>query len=406
MTTINDFSRYLMPTYKPWGFLPTHGKGVYLWDDSGKDYIDLTGGIAVSTLGHAPDVLIDAFTKQAHKLWHISNYGTCEPAIRLAQMLCEHTFADKVFFSNSGLEANEAALKLARRYAHTHFDATKHTIVAFKNAFHGRSLFTVTAGGTDAYKQGFGPLPGGFVHLDIDCSDEVLAQAINSECCAAIIEPIFGESGVIPVPIKRLKYIRELCTKSHALLIFDEIQTGIGRTGTLFYHQQIDVQPDILTSAKGLGGGLPIGATLTTDAIAQCFMPGVHGSTFGGNPITTAVARTVLEVVNSETTLKNIAQCHQQCADWFTKLNTQFDFFEPMRGVGLLIGWPLKQAWRQHSATLFALAMQHGVLCVPAAGGKVVRMAPSLLITEAEMDEAMGRLQSACAALQVQATTM
>ncbi len=255
----------------------------------GKSYIDFAGGIAVNALGHAHPAVKAALVEQAGKLWHLGNGYTNEPVLRLAKKLIDATFADKVFFCNSGAEANEAALKLARKHAHDQHGAGKDQIVAFNNAFHGRTLFTVSAGGQPKYSQDFAPLPGGITHTPYN-DLAAAAELINDRTCAVIVEPIQGEGGVLPAEASFLQGLRELCDRHNALLIFDEVQTGVGRTGHLYAYMQYGVVPDVLTTAKALGGGFPIGAMLTTDALAKTLGVGTHGTTYGGNPLATAVA--------------------------------------------------------------------------------------------------------------------
>ena len=288
-----DFNQYMVPVFAPAQFIPVRGEGSRLWDQQGKEYIDFAGGIAVNALGHAHPVAVKALVEQGQKLWHIGNGYTNEPVLALAKQLVDNTFADKVFFCNSGAEANEAALKLARKVGLVSGSARKNKIIAFKNAFHGRTLFTVTAGGQPKYSQDFAPLPEGIHHLPFNDLDAV-REAIDADTCAVIVEPIQGEGGVITASPEFLKGLRELCDQHGAVLIFDEVQTGVGRTGALYAYMNTDVTPDILTTAKALGGGFPIGAMITTDKFANMFVVGDHGTTYGGNPLASAVANAVL----------------------------------------------------------------------------------------------------------------
>ena len=291
--TREDFDAYLVPCFAPAPFIPVRAAGSRVWDQQGKEYIDMAGGIAVNALGHAHPALAQALQDQLAKLWHIGNGYTNEPVLQLAKTLVQSTFADKVFFCNSGAEANEAALKLARKYAHDKFGGEKSEIIAFNHAFHGRTLFTVSVGGQPKYSSDYAPLPQGITHLPYNDIEAVTA-AISSRTCAVIVEPIIGEGGVIPADPAFLQALRTLCDRHHATLIFDEVQTGAGRTGHLYAYQHYNVVPDILTSAKGLGGGFPIGAMLAKEAWAQVFQPGTHGTTFGGNPLAATVANAVL----------------------------------------------------------------------------------------------------------------
>lgn len=311
-----DFDEVMVQNYAPAAFIPVRGQGSRLWDQGGCEYIDWAGGIAVSAVGHSHPQVVNALKLQAEKIWHVANVLTNEPAIRLAKKLVSLTFAERVFFCNSGAEANEAALKLARKYASDHFPhkrdeacphgcncvTDKQEIIAFDNSFHGRTLFTVSVGGQVKYTQGFGPLPQGITHLPYN-DIAAIESAISDNTCAVIVEPIQGEGGVTPAKHEFLKRLRVLCDKHNALLIFDEVQSGAGRTGHLYAYMQYGVTPDILTSAKGLGGGFPIGAMLTTDKIAKSFGIGAHGSTYGGNPLACAVAESVLDIVANPETL-------------------------------------------------------------------------------------------------------
>ncbi|MEZ5341419.1 MAG: aminotransferase class III-fold pyridoxal phosphate-dependent enzyme [Acidimicrobiales bacterium] len=270
----------LVPTYAPLPIVPAVAAGSTVTDTEGNSYIDLGAGIAVTALGHNPPVLHAALMAQADRLWHVSNIFANEPAIRLAERLVSVSFADRVFFSNSGAEANEAALKLARRHAYNKGLTDKYEIIALDGAFHGRTLFTVSVGGTAAYKEGFGPPLEGIVHITPNSVDELLA-AISERTCAVIVEPIQGEGGVRPLDIEFLQAARAACDANDALLIFDEIQTGAGRTGTLYAYEQMGVVPDVLTTAKGLGGGIPIGATLVAGDAAEALGRGSYGTTFG-----------------------------------------------------------------------------------------------------------------------------
>lgn len=412
-TTRADFDKVMVPNYAPAGFIPVRGHGSRLWDQDGREYVDFAGGIAVSSVGHTHPQVVAALKNQADKLWHVANVMTNEPAIRLAQKLIEHTFAERVFFANSGAEANEAALKLARKYASDHSPNNSKTkcagctingcqcatdkfeIVSFENSFHGRTLFTVTVGGQPKYTQGFGPLPQGIRHLPYN--DIASAEAaISDKTCAVIVEPIQGEGGVTPAKREFLQRLRELCDKHNALLIFDEVQSGAGRTGALFAYMQYGVTPDILSSAKGLGGGFPVGAMLTTDKIAKSFGVGSHGSTYGGNPLACAVAEAVLDIVAAPETLRGVTERHQLFVDGLNKLNAKHDVFKDIRGEGLLIGCELQPALEGRGKDIVKAAEVEGLLLL-IAGPSVMRLAPSLLITPADIAEGMARFDAALA---------
>ena len=384
---------YLFPNYAPLQIMPSHGEGARLWDMDGREYIDFAAGIAVSVLGHAHPALIEALHQQAKKYWHVSNLLTNEPAILLAQTLVEASFAERVFFSNSGAEANEAALKLARRYAYDHYGPEKFEIIAFDGGFHGRTLFTVSVGGQAKYSEGFGPRLEGITHLPFN-DIKALEAAASGRTCAIIMEPIQGESGVLPAEPEFIKRARELCDQHNALLIFDEVQTGVMRTGELFAYMGLGIEPDILTSAKGLGGGIPIGATLTTDKIAQAFGVGVHGSTFGGSPLACAVANKVLELVNTPEMSVQVQARSRQLRSGLESLNNEFSLFSEIRGEGLLLGCELSPEHKGRSRELLKLMMDQGVLAL-VAGDDVLRIAPPLILQEQDIFEGVAGMTAA-----------
>ncbi|EIW9476171.1 MULTISPECIES: bifunctional succinylornithine transaminase/acetylornithine transaminase [Klebsiella] len=394
--TREDFDAYMVPCFAPAPFIPVKAAGSRVWDQRGKEYIDVAGGIAVNALGHANPALANALKAQLDKLWHIGNGYTNEPVLQLAKTLVESTFADKIFFCNSGAEANEAALKLARKYAHDKFGADKSEIIAFKNSFHGRTLFTVTVGGQPKYSSDYAPLPQDITHLPYNDIDAVKA-AFSSRTCAVIVEPIIGEGGVMPADPQFLQALRELCDEHEATLIFDEVQTGAGRTGQLYAYQHYNVVPDILTSAKGLGGGFPIGAMLAKEAWAQVFQPGTHGTTFGGNPLAATVANSVLAQMDSAL-LAGVGERHTLIVDKLNALNAKYDVFSAVRGMGLLIGAELASHLRGKAKALTNLAAEEGLIAL-IAGPDVLRFAPALNIPLADIDEAFVRLERAVARL-------
>ncbi len=383
------FDEVMVPNYAPGGFVPVRGLNARVWDQAGKEYIDLAGGIAVSSVGHAHPATIRALTSQAEKLWHVANVLTNEPAMRLAKRLCELTFAERVFFANSGAEANEAALKLARKYACDHFPkpgapegklaSDKTEIISFIDSFHGRTLFTVTVGGQPKYTQGFAPLPQGITHLPFNDLDAVRKQ-ISANTCAIIVEPVQGESGVLSASREFLKGLRDLCDAHHALLIFDEVQSGAGRTGPLYAYMDCDVTPDIVTSAKGIGGGFPIGVMLTTEKIAKSFNVGAHGSTYGGNLLGCAVAEAVLDIITAPETRANITARTAQMFAGLHALNKKYSLFTDIRGSGLWFGCELIPKWHGRAKEFVKMAEKHGLMIL-VAGTNVIRLAPSLLIT-------------------------
>ncbi|WJV66545.1 aspartate aminotransferase family protein [Pectobacteriaceae bacterium CE70] len=391
----HDFDERMIPLYAPADFIPVRGEGSHLWDQQGKEYIDFAGGIAVNALGHAHPAVVAALTEQAGMLWHVGNGYTNEPVLRLAKQLIDATFAEKVFFCNSGAEANEAALKLARKYALDTVGHEKNQIVAFNNAFHGRTLFTVSAGGQPKYSQDFAPLPAGIVHTDFN-DLAAAASVINDKTCAVIVEPIQGEGGVVPADTVFLRGLRELCDRHQALLIFDEVQTGVGRTGDLYAYMQYGVIPDVLTTAKALGCGFPIGAMITTNRLAAAFSVGTHGTTYGGNPLATAVAGTVFELIRSPVLLAGVKQRHQWFMDELASINTQYPVFADIRGRGLLIGCELLPAFAGKAKAITQLANEEGVIAL-IAGPDVVRFTPSLIIPEADVREGLARFTRAIA---------
>ena len=376
--TRENFDEWMMPVYAPAPFIPVRGEGSRLWDQQGKEYIDFAGGIAVNALGHAHPALREALNDQASKFWHTGNGYTNEPVLRLAKKLIDATFAERIFFCNSGAEANEAALKLARKYAHDRFGSQKSGIVAFKNAFHGRTLFTVSAGGQPAYSQDFAPLPPDIRHAVYNDLDSA-SQLIDDTTCAVIVEPVQGEGGVVPATNAFLQGLRELCDRHNALLIFDEVQTGVGRTGELYAYMHYGVTPDLLA----------------TEHCASVMTVGTHGTTYGGNPLATAVAGKLLEIVNTPEVLNGVKQRH----DWFVErinaINERFGLFSEIRGLGLLIGCVLNAEFAGKAKLISQEAAVAGVM-VLIAGANVVRFAPALNVSEEEVATGLDRFALAC----------
>lgn len=387
-----DFDQYMVPNYAPAQWLPVRGQGSRLWDQHGRDYLDLAAGIAVTSLGHCHPAMVKALTEQAQQLWHVSNTLTNEPALRLARKLVDATFAERVFFCNSGAEANEAAFKLARKVASDR-DPARDEIIAASNSFHGRTLFTVSVGGQPKYSEGFGPRPQAISHVPYN-DIAALRAAVSARTCAIVVEPVQGEGGVLPASREYLQAARELADAHGALLIFDEVQTGVGRTGALYAYQQYGVTPDILTSAKGLGGGFPIGAMLTTTEIAKHFSVGTHGTTYGGNPLACAVAEAVIDTVNTAEVQANVTARAAQLRAGLEALNAELGLFAEVRGMGLLLGAVLQPAYAGRAGEVVAKAAEAGVIVLQA-GPNVVRFAPSLVIGEDDVSEALGRLGSA-----------
>jgi succinylornithine aminotransferase len=397
VVTRATFDEVMVPCYAPAPFLPVRGEGSRVWDQAGRMYIDFASGVAVTALGHCHPAMVKALTEQAGRLWHVSNWFTNEPALRLAQRLIEATFAERVFFCNSGAEANEAALKLARRHAHDRHGAHKVRVISTLNAFHGRTLFTVTAGGQAKYASGFGPNPAGFTHIrynDVAGLEAAFQEEGGDDVCAVILEPMQGEGGMTPGTPEFLQAARRLCDAHGALLILDEIQSGMGRTGTLFSYMQKGVVPDILTSAKGLGGGFPVGAMLTTAAVASAFPVGVHGSTYGGNPLACAVAGAVFDIINTTEVLDGVKARHALFMEGLKAINVRRRVFSDLRGEGVWIGCELDAPWKGKAPAVMSAAGDCGLL-VLVAGPDVVRIAPSLVISLDEILEGLARLETA-----------
>ncbi|QFT21614.1 Succinylornithine transaminase/acetylornithine aminotransferase [Pseudomonas sp. THAF187a] len=392
-----DFDQFMVPNYAPAAFVPVRGLGSRVWDQSGRELIDFAGGIAVNVLGHCHPALVAALTEQANTLWHISNVFTNEPALRLGKKLVEATFAERVFFCNSGAEANEAAFKLARRVAHDRFGPEKHEIIAAINSFHGRTLFTVSVGGQPKYSDGFGPKIQGITHVPYNDLD-ALKAAISDKTCAVVLEPVQGEGGVLPADKAYLEGARALCNAHDALLVFDEVQSGMGRTGELFAYMNYGVVPDILSSAKSLGGGFPIAAMLTTTDLAKHFVPGTHGTTYGGNPLACAVGEAVLDIVNTRQTLDGVQAKSEQFKVRLEALGKQYGLFEQVRGMGLLLGCVLNDAWKGKAKQVLDAATAEGLMILQA-GPDVVRFAPSLVVDDADIEEGLARFERALSKL-------
>lgn len=392
-----DFDQVMVPNYAPAAFIPVRGQGSRVWDQSGRELIDFAGGIAVNSLGHAHPALVEALTEQAQKLWHVSNVFTNEPALRLAHKLVDSTFAERVFLANSGAEANEAAFKLARRYAHDVYGPEKFEIIAATNSFHGRTLFTVTVGGQPKYSDGFGPKIEGISHVPFNDLD-ALKAAISDKTCAVVLEPVQGEGGVLPADQAYLEGVRALCDAHNALLVFDEVQSGMGRSGELFAYMHYGVTPDILSSAKSLGGGFPIGAMLTTAKIAAHLSVGTHGTTYGGNPLASAVAGAVLDVINTPEVLAGVKAKHARFKAGLERIASQYGLFSEVRGLGLLLGLVLVDAWKGKAKDVLNAAEKEGLM-VLMAGPDVLRFAPSLVIPDADIDEGLVRFERAVAKL-------
>ncbi|WP_371186963.1 aspartate aminotransferase family protein [Thalassotalea maritima] len=391
------FDHVMVPNYSPSTVIPVRGKGSRVWDQDNNELIDFAGGIAVSCLGHCHPALVDALISQGEKIWHLSNVMTNEPALRLAKKLVDNTFAEKVYFANSGAESNEAALKLARRWALDVYGEDKSQIIAFKQGFHGRTFFTVTVGGQEAYSDGFGPKPGAIDHAEYN-NLESLEALISDKTCAVVMEPLQGEGGIVSPTQEFVEGVRALCDKHNALLIFDEVQTGVGRTGELYAYMGLGVTPDILTTAKALGGGFPIGAMLTTTEIAKHLKIGTHGSTYGGNPLACAVAEAAFDTVNDVAVLEGVKAKEQQFKQGLMAINEKYNVFKEIRGKGLLIGAVLTDEYQGRAKDFLNAAMSHGLMTL-VAGANIIRFAPSLVITDADIVEGLDRFEQAVASI-------
>ncbi|PXV59258.1 acetylornithine aminotransferase apoenzyme [Dyella jiangningensis] len=387
--------RYWLPVYRPRDVVLDHGKGARVWDTQGRDYVDFGAGIAVNALGHQDPDLLEALTTQAHKLWHTSNVFYSEPPLRLAEELVAASgFAERVFFCNSGAEANEAAIKLVRKWgAAQGREADKRVIVTFRGSFHGRTLATVTATAQPKYQEGYEPLPGGFRYLDFNDVPALEAAFAHGDVAAVMLEPVQGEGGVLPAAPGFIQRVRELCDQYGALLVLDEIQCGMGRSGTLFAHVQDGVKPDIVTLAKALGCGFPIGAMLAGPKVAEVMQFGAHGTTFGGNPLAAAVARVALRKLSSPELLANVARQSQALRDGLARINASLHLFDEVRGRGLMLGAVLNEANKGKAGAILDHAAAHGLLVLQA-GPDVLRFVPALNISDEDVAEGLQRLDA------------
>lgn len=391
--TRKTFDEVMFPCYTPMNMVIKKGHGSYVFDNEGNKYVDLTSGIAVNCLGHTPDGVQKVIKKTSKNLIHVSNIFCNEYTLSLAKKLTSLTGYDKVFFVNSGAEANETALKLARRVAFDDYGADKNEIISFVNSFHGRTFFSVTVGGQESYSDGFGPKPAAITHIPYN-DIATFEKTISDKTCAVILEPIQGEGGIIKADDAFLVKVRELCDKYHAALIFDEVQTGVARSGTLYAYEQTPVKPDILTSAKGLASGLPIGAVLTYDNFAKHFVPGTHGSTFGGNALACSVGCYVLDKVSDKKFLENVKATSEYIKASIKKLDEKHHVFDDVRGEGLLMGLVLNKKYSGKSGALQKECFKHKLLTLTA-HGDVLRLAPALNIKKSVVDEAMKLLDKA-----------
>ena len=391
--TRKTYDEVMFPCYTPMNMVIKKAHGSYVFDNEGNKYVDLTSGIAVNCLGHTPDGVQKVIKKTCKNLIHVSNIFCNEYTLSLAKKLTSLTGYDKVFFVNSGAEANETALKLARRVAFDDYGAEKNEIISFVNSFHGRTFFSVTVGGQESYSDGFGPKPAAITHIPYN-DIATFEKTISDKTCAVILEPIQGEGGIIKADDAFLVKVRELCDKFHAALIFDEVQTGVARSGTLYAYEQTPVKPDILTSAKGLASGIPIGAVLTYDNFAKHFVPGTHGSTFGGNALACSVGCYVLDKVSDKKFLENVKATSEYIKAAIRKLDEKHHVFDDVRGEGLLMGLVLNKKYSGKSGALQKECFKHKLLTLTA-HGDVLRLAPALNIKKSVVDEAMKLLDKA-----------
>lgn len=389
----------LLPVYHQRELILQRGKGARLWDNEGRDYVDFGAGIAVCSLGHCNPELNAALIEQAGKLWHTSNVFYSEPPLRLAQeLVAASRFAERAFLCNSGAEANEAAIKLVRKWASAQGRAPEQrTIITFHGSFHGRTLATVTATAQPKYQYGYEPLPGGFRYVDFNDIPALDAAMAAGDVAAVMLEPVQGESGVIPAAAGYLQAVRALCDRHAALLVLDEIQAGMGRTGSLFAHWQDAVVPDIVTLAKALGGGFPIGALLAGPKVAQVMQFGAHGTTFGGNPLAAAVARVALRTLASDDIVANVQRQAHALREGLAAINADLGLFSEVRGRGLMLGAVLTPDYAGKASAMLDHAAEHGLLLLQA-GPDVLRFVPALNISDAEVADGLARLRVALAA--------
>lgn len=379
--------QYIANTYARYPILLVRGKGTRVWDLEGEEYLDFVSGLAVCNLGHCHPKVVKAIQDQAEKLIHVSNFYYIEPQIQLASLLCKHSFADKVFFCNSGAEANEGAMKLARKYAKEKISKDRHEIITMERSFHGRTLATLTATGQEKFHKGYEPLMPGFKYVPF--SDiRAVKNAVDSKTCAVMLEPIQGEGGVNCPSEGYLKALREICDEKGLLLIFDEVQVGMGRTGKLFAYEHDGVEPDMLTLAKSLAGGVPIGALLIKKGIADSFKPGDHASTFGGNPLATAAGVAALTAILEEGMLENCQKMGDYFLSKLEEIRGEFPFVKEVRGKGLILGMELKI-----DGSSIVNEMLKKKILINCTMGNVLRFLPPLIVTKEEIDRVVKTLE-------------
>jgi acetylornithine aminotransferase len=387
-TTKELADKYIFPTYKRPPFALVKGEGCRVWDESGKEYLDFVGGIAVCALGHSSPIVTQALEEQSRTLVHVSNLYYTRPQAELAKLLVENSFADRVFFCNSGAEANEAAIKIARRYTREKFGPGKYTILSMQGSFHGRTMATLSATGQSKVQVGYDPLLPGFKFIPYN-DLAALRAAVDDTVCAVMLEPIQGEGGIVVPHPDYLKGVKEICREKQALLIFDEIQTGMGRTGRLFAYEHFGVSPDILSLAKALGNGLPIGAMLGTEEVASAFGPGSHASTFGGTPLVTAVSKAVVSSLLKDGWLEHCRDMGAYFMARLEDLKKRHACIKQVRGLGLIIGVELDRP----GAPVLDACVQRGFL-INCAQEKVLRFVPPLVVTKKEIDQLIEALDT------------
>lgn len=388
MDEIQKADKYMFQTYRRYPIVLVKGKGCKVWDIEGKEYLDFIGGIAVCALGHSSAVVTEALKEQAERLVHVSNLFYTVPQIELAQFLVEHSFADRVFFCNSGAEANEAAIKLARRYANERFGGKRNIIISMEGSFHGRTMATLSATGQKKVQDGFDPLLQGFRFVPFN-DVSALDKAIDESVCAVLLEPIQGEGGVICPDNEYLREVRRLCDERDVIMILDEVQVGCGRTGKLFAHEHYGITPDIMTLAKAMANGLPIGAMLAKEKFASAFGPGTHASTFGGTPLVSAVSLKVLKTIVEDGILENCIRVGEYFKKGLEDLKNRYSFVKEVRGKGLILGMELEI----EGAQIVTKCMEKGFLinCVQE---KVLRFLPPLIVKKEEIDMLLDVLDS------------
>jgi acetylornithine/N-succinyldiaminopimelate aminotransferase len=377
---IKKAKQYLADTYTRFPIVITKGEGCWLWDLNGHRYLDFLSGIAVCGLGHAHPAVVEALTAQAKKLFHVSNLFYMEPQIKAAQMLTEHSFGDKVFFCNSGAEANEAAIKLARRYSWKKYSEGRSTIIAMENSFHGRTMATLSATGQPKFQIGFAPLQPGFVHVPFN-DIKALEKNIDETTCAVMIELIQSEGGVFVADMEYIKKVRELTKDKDILLMFDEVQTGMGRTGTFFAYEQYGIKPDVMSLAKALGNGFPVGAIIAQDAVMTAFEPGTHASTFGGNPLAASAVIATINALLEEDVIRNCAEVGKYLQKGLMALKKNFPFITEIRGMGLIWGVELTA----NGDEIVKDFLKEGVI-LNCTKGKILRLMPPLIVKKEEID--------------------